>query len=479
MQRLAWRIETRLFKRKCDRSWKDIISTFPPDIPFKIYDENIWNSDIWNAKDYWQDFDFSKPFFEQFYELLKKVPLPSRGTIKWENSDFCNNCWFLKNCYLTFCSSHCENTHYSIDAISSDYCVDCFGIIQSENCYESLATIKCYNVEHCYDVKNCSDSKFLLSCDWCSNCYWCFNLNNAKYHIFNESYSKEKYFEKYNEIISKSLFEQKKQFEEFHTWKYIKTPLPNTWSENILNCEDVLDSQNISYSRHIFGAQNMRYSQRIQSPKSNLIMDHTWYGYNTEKIYFCQQVWTNANNIFFCHSCFNELFNLYYSMYCRNNVSNCFGCISLNNSKYCILNKQYSKEDYEKLVPKIIEHMMKTWEWWEYFPVKYSHNWYNDSICQVLKPLTKEEALIQWFKWSDYENPFPKVEKIIPAYKLPDNIKDIPDDILNWAIECEVTKKPFRIIKPELDFYRKHNLPIPKRHPDQRYIDRLKWYVNY
>lgn len=26
------------------------------------------------------------------------------------------------------------------------------------------------------------------------------------------------------------------------------------------------------------------------------------------------------------------------------------------------------------------------------------------------------------------------------------SITDIPDDILNWAIECEVTKKPFRII---------------------------------
>ncbi|MCX6807789.1 MAG: hypothetical protein NTZ80_03270, partial [Patescibacteria group bacterium] len=35
------------------------------------------------------------------------------------------------------------------------------------------------------------------------------------------------------------------------------------------------------------------------------------------------------------------------------------------------------------------------------------------------------------------------------------------------------TKKPFRIIKQELDFYRKHNLPLPKRHPDQRHKDRL------
>ncbi|MCX6807598.1 MAG: hypothetical protein NTZ80_02225, partial [Patescibacteria group bacterium] len=56
-----------------------------------------------------------------------------------------------------------------------------------------------------------------------------------------------------------------------------------------------------------------------------------------------------------------------------------------------------------------------------------------------------------------------------------DYLSVIPEnnDILNYAIECEITKKPFRIIKQELEFYRKHNLPLPKRHPDQRHKDRL------
>jgi len=57
--------------------------------------------------------------------------------------------------------------------------------------------------------------------------------------------------------------------------------------------------------------------------------------------------------------------------------------------------------------------------------------------------------------------------------KLPENISDIPDDILNWALTCEVSRRPYRIIKKELEFYRKHNLPIPRRHPDQRHLDRM------
>lgn len=83
--------------------------------------------------------------------------------------------------------------------------------------------------------------------------------------------------------------------------------------------------------------------------------------------------------------------------------------------------------------------------------------------------LSKDEAIARGFPWFDYESPLPKAEKIIPASKLPDDISQIPDDILNWAVECEITKKPFRIIKQELEFYRKHHLPIPKRHPDIRY----------
>jgi hypothetical protein len=150
--------------------------------------------------------------------------------------------------------------------------------------------------------------------------------------------------------------------------------------------------------------------------------------------------------------------------------------------------------------------MMKTGEWWEFFPSWMSPFGYNETVAQEYFPILspqpspKGEGASEtetfrkvwipsspspsgkgargwgsgfWCNWSLYEPPFPKVDKIIPAEKLPEDISKIPDDILNWAIECEVTKKPYRIIKQELEFYRKHNLPIPRRHPDQRHLDRM------
>ena len=70
-----------------------------------------------------------------------------------------------------------------------------------------------------------------------------------------------------------------------------------------------------------------------------------------------------------------------------------FGCVGLRNASYCILNRQYTKEEYESLVPRIIEHMMKTGEWGEFFPSSLSPFGYNETVAQEYFPLTREEVL--------------------------------------------------------------------------------------
>ena len=83
------------------------------------------------------------------------------------------------------------------------------------------------------------------------------------------------------------------------------------------------------------------------------------------------------------------------------------------------------------------------------------------------------QSIQKGWKWKDQDDQIPDVTKIIPASKLPDTIKDIPDDIQNWAIRCEKTNRPFKIIAQELEFYRKHNIPIPHLHPDQGHKERI------
>jgi hypothetical protein len=54
------------------------------------------------------------------------------------------------------------------------------------------------------------------------------------------------------------------------------------------------------------------------------------------------------------------------------------------------------------------------------------------------------------------------------------NNPDLVEKLLTGTIVCEVTQRPFRIIKQELDFYSKFALQIPRKHPDQRYKERIE-----
>lgn len=74
------------------------------------------------------------------------------------------------------------------------------------------------------------------------------------------------------------------------------------------------------------------------------------------------------------------------------NCKNCFGCIGLNQKEYCIFNKQYTKEAYEKLVAQLITIMIKHKERGEFFPITLSPLAYNESPAQTYYPLTKDQA---------------------------------------------------------------------------------------
>ena len=174
---------------------------------------------------------------------------------------------------------------------------------------------------------------------------------------------------------------------------------------------------------------------------------------------FCDRPWEACSNVLYCALV----------MGCHD----CFGCCGLKKKRYCVLNKEYMKEEYEELVPRIIAHMRDTEEWGEFFPPSISPMSYNETVAQEFYPLTKAQVQMKGWQWSDIADDIPEVTRVIAASKLPQIIDDIPNDILNWAIMCEATKRPFKIIKQELEFYRQMKLPVPHVHPDERHRRRM------
>ncbi len=460
-RRLSFRNERKLYKKVCDSCWKEVVSLYSPDKHYKIFCPDCWWWDKFNPLNYGKDFDFNRTFWEQFNELNLDVPKLAIQNTNSENSLFTNYATENKNCYMVVWAWQNEECYYSYRIFGSKNIMDSYDLAKSEHCYECLESDNLFNCKFCKWCQNSSNLVYCQYCINCKNCFWCVNLRNKKYYIFNKPYSKEEYELEISKI-------KKSDLDKFQLLR-LETPyLSNfiTWSENVLwdqllnckNCYDCFtfrDSENCKYSA-IWEWNKNSYDMNFwdnceyQLDSTNLEQNY--------KVMFSYLAWY-INNGYYLSTCFNS--------------DNLFWCTWIKKWSYLIFNKQYEKSEYEILVPKIIEHMIKTWEWWEFFPSSISPFWYNETIANEYFPLSKNEALKKWLNWSDYEAPFPKVEKIIPASKLPDDITKIPDDILNRAIECEITKKPFKIIKQELDFYRKHNLPIPKRHPDLRHLDRM------
>ena len=465
-RRLSFRNERKLYKRKCDATGRDIISIYSPDKEIVVYDKDFWWSDKWDPLEYWKEFDFSKPFFEQFNGIVKKIPKKNLH-IKGENynSDYCNIAKSMKDCYLSFAAAECENILYSNWIGYSKSSLDISYGVYTENSYNLLDVEKVFNSSNIFNSKHIDNSMFLYNCVNCKNCIFSTNLVNKAYYIFNKEYQKDEYQKIRNQILADP--DSLKKYDDI-VQSSIRKNLDCANSENVF-WDHIFNSKNVSYWFDVYHIDQGKYIYDGWWGES--LMDYYEFFDNCVCSYEWQEMWKASFSLFNNYS--YDVSNIIYCFDCHFS-SNLFGCVWLKNKQYCIFNKQYTKEQYEELVPKIIGHMKQTWEWWEFFPASISPFGYNETVAQEYFPLSRKQVQEQWFNWSDYEQPFPNVEEIISANKLPENISDIPDDILNWAIECEITQKPFRIIGQELEFYRKHNLPVPKRHPDQRHLDRMK-----
>ncbi len=472
-KRLAFRNEKNLYKRTCDISWESIISMYSPDKPYTVYNSPYYDGDERDGLAYGRDFDFTKPFFSQYADLLNEVPkkaiFNSKG--RQSNSLYNNYAGTMKNCYLVFDSMESEDCYYGLKVSFAKDCVDCIYTLYSEQCYACCNCTKCHSLLYSMHCNDCRDGYFLFDCRGCHDCLLCMWLTNAAYHYKNKEYTpedyqkiKEAYLDKLqhggHEEIQKEFTDWKLQLPHRHACTLHTEDCVGDNLENAKNCFGCYDS---------FEIHDCKYSARLL--KASDCYDYESRGDNSTFIYNAIAVGSSSYKVLFgiCNrgTCNSTMYSIF-----MHGCSHTFGCAGLKKKEYCILNKQYTKEEYEILVPQIIDHMKETGERGEFFPAGLSLFGYNETAANDYYPLDKSRAKEKWFKRSDYEAPFPQAAKTLQANELP-SIEDTTEAILEQAIICVISKKPFKIIKPELDFYRKHNLPLPQIHPDVRHEKRM------
>lgn len=470
-RRLLWRNERSLYRRTCDLCGKSMISVYSEDKPFTVYCTDCWWSDRWDAFAFGREFDFSRPFFEQFKELKRSVPHVSLIFMSNENAEYTNFSSSNKDSYLLFASDYNEGCLYGTEVIKSIGCVDTLDCFESQYCYEVIDTEKSHHLSFSKDCSNCADSFFLSDCRGCMDCFLCTNQRNKRYCVRNSEVSKEEYAKEKKELLRRlQAGEITSLQEEFsaldrrsihraasHTnceqvsGDYLKN------SRNLHRCFDVSYGQD---SAHVFTAFQVKDLMDVcHVTEAELSYESMSIGFGTHHSLWSHASWPASHDTLYCDMVKSS--------------GHCFGCNGLKHAQYCVFNKQYTKEEYERMVAKIIDHMRTTGEFGEFFPESLAPFAYNETTAQEYYPLSGAEARKRGFTWREAKEEKLQVSKTISSSKLPSSIDDVPDDILSWAITCEATGRPFRLVKQELDFYREHRLPVPHFHPDERHRRRM------
>lgn len=477
-RRLLFRNNRVFYKRECAMCKKSMLSIYSNGKSYTIYCRECWLSDKWDPIDHGREYDFSKPFFEQFLDLQKSVPRANMYQTNFISSEYCNYGKDMKECYLVFGGINNERVYFGnqlFDAKDSLDLAFCEKIEFSYSLFECQKSNKLFFSQFSMD---CVDSSYLIDCRNCMYCFGCVGLVNKQYYIFNEPCTKEEY----QKFIKESQGSYSKYLENMEKLKQLKLSLPHRYariyksinsdgdySSEMRNAHLVFSSREVENSKFLFFCRG----------KSKECYDTSFLGFNAELVYENAHAFGGNNTAFGVRNFNNQ--NARYNEECHES-KNIFGCEGLRKKEYCILNKQYSKEEYEKLVPQIIKHMkempylnkrQKLYSYGEFFPIEISPFAYNETIAQEYFPLTKEDALAKGYEWKDIENRNYKID--IKTEELPDNIQDVADDILNKVIACEhggqckeQCTEAFKIVPEELKFYLRMNLPLPRLCPNCR-----------
>ncbi|MCM2339209.1 MAG: hypothetical protein NDI62_02005 [Burkholderiales bacterium] len=490
IRRLCWRNEMSLFKRKCDAPGHNemLVSFIHPSEEVVVCDSKYWWGDEWNAVSFGKEYDFSKTFFTQWKELRDKIPLQSLSNIKATNSDYCNVAEGSKDSYLCSGSWQIDRTLYSNRITMTKECSDVYVAHRCELCYENLFCSDCYQTLYSTNCKSCVDSYFLYDCHGCINCFGCTNLRNKSYCMWNEQLSRDEYLSRLSEINLKSykvVEELKEKFKEIHSKSLHRfsnqNKVMNSTGDNlegVKNCRYSFDAvgNRIEDCKFIHWAAYFLKDAYDSGPgvgDGELLYESFDTGIGNFRNLFTSVVYS-SNNVeysFNCHGC-----------------DNIFGCIGLRTKKYCILNKQYTKEEYEELIPKIKQHMNDMpyidkrgliYKYGEFFPAEMSTFCYNETQAQDYFPLNKEEAIKNGYRWRDKK--VSEYVTTIESVDLPDDLRDVDESILNEIIGCKnkdtesgYCRGAYKIILDEFNLYRKLGVPLPRFCFNCRHENRLK-----
>jgi len=413
-------------------------------------------------------------FFSDLEKLLQYVPQPQ--TIHFgenENANYAHCVFASRNIYISFTViEDVENCLYSFSVKTGSKNIHNSLLVweHSENVFESKAIIQSSNIFYSRYITNSSNIRFSSNLVGCTDCLFSDNLENKKYCIYNKQYSHEDYVKE-----KKQILQQKEKFD--GRYLAVSNIWNNIWSSEV-SWRFIIHSEDIDNGHYVY---DINHAKNVILVWWRTTGEHI---YNTllitppfDHAYGVMSSWTGCSHIYNSIH-INWWSHIFYSQLLTN-CSYCLGCIWLQNKEFCILNKQYTKEERHRKVDEIFTQMEKSGALGKFFPWSINPFYFNDTVAYLLNPsITKEEVTAKWYLRRDEP-----VKVDIPAGAEVVKTSELWwyewfDTAWNRSINPDILKKIivddqwnyYRIVKMEYDFLVKHGLPLPRKHR----LDRMK-----
>lgn len=455
------------YNRTCDKTWKSLVSVFPQDCQYPVWDRKEWFS---SAQPPWAPIDFDRPFFDQAREVFYQSPIPHIFQYKCENCEYTDDWYESRDCYLCHGWDNSEGVRYSANVNTSKDCMQCVLIDKCEKCYDCVNCISAYSCVACLDVRNSSNCTLCYDMRNCQDCIFCYNQRWKQYCIGNKQLTKDQYEQEKNkwQIESRDWYAKaqnyfKKMMHEI-AWlrsSYVEHSENTTWNyiSHMKDCEMCF----------------------MQLYHENCCHDF-WAGWDAKHIcewvgtYGCQGWYKVAVPI----KCF-EMRMSFMTIECRFSdytgysvgCENCFWCCGMHKEKFCVLNTPYSKNEYDTVIDKLIDHMKSTGEWGNFFPGNFAPNSYTDSLSGYFFPLSDWEKQKFWFNVSQQKNQ--KISSYQSSLNVPQTAHMADEDTTKLVFWDEQIEKPFTILGQDINFCRELKVPLP----DTFYLRRIFWNLSW
>lgn len=452
-----------LFKSKSALSGRNQLTRHNPELGNKICTVDEFWSDAIDNSQFGRPYCFDRPFFEQWRDLVHDCYLLPLNNFNTEGSSYVNGATNVSNSYLCFNIIESQDCMYCFSHHRGSDNVDCVGATSAQFCYSCVDIENCYECQHCQDCKNSNNCFYCLDLIGCKYCIGCVGLRNTEYCIRNDNVGRQAYFRflKEHELgdrhVRTSLIQSCDSFiaEQKHE------------VNRIINCEE----SSGDYLTDCKNSHECFFSQRLHD------CGYLVQGYNSKDSWKGIAISSELTYKSMSVRGYHDLYSYVstdgsYNVYCymlANHCANCFGSVGLKSKSYCILNKQYTKEEYFDLVPRIIEHMKTTGEWGEFFPPAYSTHAYHASVaCDIFEGLSESTLMKRGYRVLPQDEPAAQAGET-SAKDIPDRSSDIaPGKLLEKRFVCEKTSRPFTYQKKELDFYVRFKIPPPRIHWKER-----------